>query len=352
MGDVNVDDLLNEIQPDQPCGENLEYDAAFIAFLKLAAGKPEQVMGKTTIPGEAPDWREVEKAALALSSRTHDLRVGLLLTESQLHTRYYAGLRTGLTLIEGMLERYWDTLNPPLDPEDDNDPTMRVNIISTLIDPARFLHVLRTVPLVQSPSVGRFSLWDLAVAKGDIPPPKGTEPPKLELIEAAFTSSDLEVLQATALDIDQALERVKGVERTLTDRVGVSNSINLGDLQRVLFEAKQAMAERIAPRQAAIDAANLAAEEEGAAGDAASGGEGGAARPARGISGEVQTRQDVVQMLDKLMAYYSKNEPSSPVPILLGRAKRLATMDFLQIMENISPDAMTQVQVLRGPGEE
>jgi type VI secretion system protein ImpA len=51
-------------------------------------------------------------------------------------------------------------------------------------------------------------------------------------------------------------------------------------------------------------------------------------------------------------ATYGKNEPSSPVPIPLGRAKRLATMDFLQVMENIPPDPMTQVRILRGPGEE
>jgi type VI secretion system protein ImpA len=46
-----------------------------------------------------------------------------------------------------------------------------------------------------------------------------------------------------------------------------------------------------------------------------------------------------------------KNEPSSPVPLLLKRAKRLVGLSFVDIIRNLSPDAMAQVQMVSGEEE-
>jgi type VI secretion system protein ImpA len=54
-------------------------------------------------------------------------------------------------------------------------------------------------------------------------------------------------------------------------------------------------------------------------------------------------------MIDKILAYYQRYEPSSPVPMLLERAKRLAPMSFMEVMENLAPDSMQQLNVIRGP---
>ena len=37
----------------------------------------------------------------------------------------------------------------------------------------------------------------------------------------------------------------------------------------------------------------------------------------------------MIRLLDKICDYYSEHEPSSPVPVLLNRAKRVAKMSFL-----------------------
>jgi type VI secretion system protein ImpA len=70
------------------------------------------------------------------------------------------------------------------------------------------------------------------------------------------------------------------------------------------------------------------------------------------ISGEINSRTDVVRMLDKILAYYQRHEPSSPVPMLLERAKRLAPKSFLEIMEDLAPDSINQLLVIRGPQAE
>ena len=56
----------------------------------------------------------------------------------------------------------------------------------------------------------------------------------------------------------------------------------------------------------------------------------------------------MIRMLDVLCEYYKQNEPSSPVPLLLQRARRLVSMDFEGIVRDIAPDALGQVKLIRG----
>jgi type VI secretion system protein ImpA len=82
----------------------------------------------------------------------------------------------------------------------------------------------------------------------------------------------------------------------------------------------------------------------------------GAAAPTAGpvatsINGEIGSRADVVRMLDKILAYYQRHEPSSPVPMLIERAKRLAPKNFYEIMEELAPESVNQIKILRGPQE-
>jgi type VI secretion system protein ImpA len=52
--------------------------------------------------------------------------------------------------------------------------------------------------------------------------------------------------------------------------------------------------------------------------------------------------------LDKIIAYYSQNEPSSPVPILLVRAKKLVGADFVSIMKDMAPNGLENVRLVGG----
>jgi type VI secretion system protein ImpA len=53
-------------------------------------------------------------------------------------------------------------------------------------------------------------------------------------------------------------------------------------------------------------------------------------------------------MLDRICDYYSRNEPSSPVPLLLRRARSLVTKDFMGIMQDLAPAAIAQIEAIRG----
>jgi type VI secretion system protein ImpA len=339
-GGLDIGGLLEEVSPEAPSGENLEYDPAFVELVRLAQGKAEQQMGDAVVAGEEPDWRAVRGGALELLARTRDLRLAVYLTRALLRTDGIPGLSDGLALTHGLIDRYWETVHPQLDPDDDNDPTMRVNTLVALRDEDALLRALRETPLVASRAVGRFSLKDVLVAAGQLPAPTGGDPPPdTTTIDAAVMDTDLESLQATGAALTRARELAGAVEVTLTEKVGVGHAADFSELSSVLKQAGKVVNEWLLRRGVGVETAD----------DEAAGPEG---RGERSMSGAISSREDVVRVLDRVCAYFAQHEPSSPVPLLLKRAKRLVSKDFLEILRDLAPDGVAQAEAIRGPDAE
>jgi type VI secretion system protein ImpA len=344
---VNVfdaDAILTELSVDAPCGSDLEYDAAFLELEELAKGKEEAQFGATVIAGEPPDWKAIRKACLALFTRTRDLRIAIHLTRALLETEGVAGFTQGLVVLDRLLDANWDHVHPQLDPDDDNDPTMRVNALAALIEPTTVLRTLKAAPLIDAGVAGRVSLRDIEIANGEMPAPAGEEAPTMTLIEGIFLNVDLGVLQQSAAVLEEACVRIEHIESQLTERVGAARAIDLTELTRLLKRARDFTAQR-AQRRAPVEAAEVG-NEAGAShadGDAA---QSGANAPAR--KDEITGRDDVTRLLDKLCAYYERHEPSSPVPLMLLRARRLVTMSFLEIVADLAPESMASVRQVGG----
>ena len=64
---------------------------------------------------------------------------------------------------------------------------------------------------------------------------------------------------------------------------------------------------------------------------------------------EIGNRDDVLRTLDRILGYYARHEPSSPVPVLLNRARSLVSADFATIVRNLIPEGISQFEKLRGP---
>lgn len=339
----NLESLLQPISADAPCGADLEYDPAYLELDRLSELKPEQQMGDTIVPAQEPDWKVVGERALDLLGKTKDLRVALRLTRARLNTEGLPGFADGLAVVRGVVEKFWDGFYPRLDPDDGNDPTFRVNILMGLCDSAMFLDRIRTTPLVAARSFGRFSLRDIAIASGEQPPLPGVEPPKTSAIEGAFTEVALPELQGVADAVRSALESLATVEAFVAEKVGASNGTNFAKLIDVLNGASKILAAQLARRGVGVEGAADGASGEGAAG----GGPGAGAS----ISGQIKSREDVVRVLEKVCSYYERYEPSSPIPLLVQRAKRLVSASFLDIVRDLAPDGMSQIENLKGKDE-
>jgi len=338
MSSVDLTTLLSAVSDAAPAGPNLEDDASFGALQTAAKGKPEQQFGETVIPGEEPDWRQVKSLALSLLEKTRDLRAGVTLTRALIHTDGVEGAADGLALMRGWLDGMWDALHPQLDPADP-DPMQRTNTLAALDDYDAAVRAARDMPIVAAPRAGRFSYKDVLVATNKLPAPAGQgDAPSFAAIEAAFQDAALEDVQKTAVDLGRALESIAGIEKAFASHVGAARGVSLSGLSGVLKGAHQMVSEQLAKK------IPQAVDEAGGAGAGAPG-------APQQAPGAIRTRDDVMKTLDKLCEYFDRNEPSSPVPILLRRAKRLINKSFLDIVRDMASNGVSQVELLRGSEE-
>jgi len=345
---IDVDKLLAEIGPDAPCGEDLTYDPAYLELDRLAQGTPEQQVGSTIVEAQEPDWKAVREKALELLGRTKDLRVLMQLALAQLQLEGLPGLSAALAVLRGVLERYWESVWPQLDPDDNLDPMERMNIMASLSpsgdaygDPMQFRQRVRMAPLASSRQLGRFGLRDIAIARGEVPFTGEGTPPEMPVIDAAFADTDKEELTAVATAAREAGQHVEAIDAVLTAKVGAGKAPDLSEFRKVLKEVEQTINERL----------GISAPAEGgqAAGEAAGAGE-AAAGPA--IAGEIRSPEDVIRVLDKIVDYYRRAEPSSPVPLLVNRAKKLVRKSFMEIIQDLTPESVRQIEVISGPAGE
>lgn len=349
MADIEIQALLEELSAESPCGESLEYDEDYGQLELAARGKPEHILGDSVVPAEEPDWTDVAKRATSLLSRTKDLRIGVYLTRAALHTDGLAGFGKGLALIRGLIERYWDTVYPRLDPEDRNDPTLRVNTVMALGDENSVLRPLRDWPLVTSRSFGPVSYRDIAVATGALESAGNSErePLSLEAIHAAFAECGVEAAQAALVNALEARENSDAIEREVTERVGAAEAPNLEPLRKLLGAICRALSENVGLLGGATPAPHVDLEPD-------RGGESGRAKTSHAVAaqsapiGQIRNRAEVIETLDKICAYYRQNEPSSPVPLLLRRAKRLVAKDFMEILQDMAPEGVSQAERITG----
>lgn len=344
---IDVDKLMEPVTADAPCGEDLEYDDAFTELQLVAQYKPEQRMGDAIIPAEEPVWRDVEKKASALFERTKDLRVAVQLIKALLHTDGYVGAAAGFALLRRLIEERWDCVHPQLDPDDDNDPMMRFNILGDLAEASTVLTWVKRIPLVSVRGIGSFGLREIAMASGEVAPREDETAPSMALIDGAFADASAEEIGPVAEATRSCVESIQAVENLLIGYAEGSVPPNLTPLREVFVLASTAVQERTAG--GAAGEGEAFAQGEGAAEAAA--GAGPVVGPKR-LSGEISSREDVVKAIDKICKYYELNEPSSPIPMLLERCKRLVDKSFMDIIRDMAPDGVTQVEVIRGPVEE
>nr|WP_314625882.1 type VI secretion system protein TssA [uncultured Noviherbaspirillum sp.] len=341
---VDVEALLQDLSEAEPSGPNLEYDPAFFELEQAALGKPEVQYGDTITPAVPPEWKVVKKLALDLLGRTRDLRVAVPLLRSLLSLHGLPGFADGSQLIQSLVSLQWDSVHPQLDPDDDLDPMLRVNSLASLVDGATMLRELKDAVLVQLPGLGPLTLRTLEMASGELPTPEGQTAVSLATLEAGLRDADPEVARSALEAATAAHNHVVELELELVRRIGSSQALNLDPLVRNLRRIRDFLG-----RQEGADDSVVETGEGSDGADGADGGSGAVRRqPSAGISGDIESRADVVRMLDKILLYYARHEPSSPVPMLLERAKRLAPKTFFEILEDLAPDSLDQVALIRG----
>jgi type VI secretion system protein ImpA len=216
-----------------------------------------------------------------------------------------------------------------------------------LADAAGIIQKIKTATIVTLPGFGPLTIHMLEVATGETVVGDDEERIAVASLRAALS----DVSEAVLVEVVDALARsrssVEAIEILLVRQVGNAQALNLTPLVRILNRAHLFFAEQ-SPVNVISDATgNMSDRDSGAEQCSPSSRVGSTA-----VNGEIASRAEVIRVLDSVLRYYVQYEPSSPVPVLLSRAKRLVPKSFMQIMEDLAPDSMQQMLVFQGNAED
>ncbi|MGN6666234.1 MAG: ImpA family type VI secretion system protein, partial [Trinickia sp.] len=159
----------------------------------------------------------------------------------------------------------------------------------------------------------------------------------------------IEGAQATSEAVSSARAALAKIERLLTEHVGPARALDFGPLGRPLARIGEFVAARVATldnnTREGAGAQETERSEEGAGSGTAAHAvlTAGPAKPR-----QIASARDVSDALDAICAYYAQSEPSSPLPVLLQRARRLVGASFMEIIEDVAPDGAAQFKHLGG----
>lgn len=338
--------LLDPISPEQPCGPSLDDTAALSSLDALRlfgqlrsldappdADEGENELGKARPPLE---WDRIRADALDGLSKSKDLRLLAYLGTALLRTDGLPAFARVLTIASQWLERYWEQVYPRLD----EDAIERRNALNCLADPMAVVDRVWRVPLVTSRQHGRFSLRDIDLARGQASPGPAESRPEEGAIRRAFEEMSLEELTALDQSVADGVAALNGIDARMRSEGGPEVAPDFGALVTHFAKMHHVCREQLTQRTGVTEPA--------------SGGPAGAAVQvaAAGAVGVIQSRQDAIRALDAVAEYFRRNEPSSPIPLFVERAKRLVAKDFLEVLADIAPDALAVARSAGGLRDE
>ncbi|MFV3126342.1 type VI secretion system protein TssA [Niveispirillum sp. KHB5.9] len=324
---VDLEDLLKPGTGATGCGPDLRYDPEFAAIETLAAGRPATEMGGARNPGVPPDWAGVWSRLPDLLRRSKDLRLAVMACRALAVLDGVTGAAQGLALIHGMLERFWPGLHPELDPED-NTPLARKHALQVLLRPQGLWDLMSTHVLIEDNVLGKVTVGALVRALADAP--EAGEPTRKQ---AGLLLND------HARPRDTAREAAAAAVATLEQLSALFAEQQIAGLTiDPLISRFRQIAAQFVP-VSAITVTVEAAPTEAAPVTTA---------PAVLSPNGIGSQDDVIAALDAICAYYAVTEPSSPVPLILKRARRLVGADFNRILRDLAATGIADFERVSG----
>lgn len=370
---MDLEPFLVPVADGSASGSELRNDPRFHAVERLLepaarSFRLENVRNGGT-GGANVDWSGILSQAEELAHAGRDLRLLALVVRALANAEGFDGLAQGLGLLTRTVETYWDSLHPALreSPSLSEAARRRTNAVLDLQNRENGLLCDLEFTVVLTPrGLGAITFGDLCAggltrmqAQAELPQGLGEK----ELAEL-LSRHEARVNRVTAACRAMAIERpddvtilVQGIEaaRTalaaleaaITARVGENGiGFKLPELDKVLsralapLSAAQGQAAPAAPTQEVIAMAEPSSSSMS----------NGVHAPAMagGIPGSVNSRRDVERCLDMIIDFYERTEPSSPIPHLARRMRKMVPMNFLQLMEEIAPSGMKEFKNVAG----
>lgn len=326
---ADLEQLLAPVSAEQPCGPDRSDHRLAI---EQPFERPESATGEEA--AAEIDWNTVSDEIIAEFGRSKDLWLAIYLARAGVYARQWAWIELGANALAGLVERYWDGVHPNLE---EYGVTARVMACNTLANRAAFINPLLRVPVIAHIRLGVFSAGDFErLAKG--------REGEADFGQFQKTLTEVGPAQLQAChDAVAAIETaLRQTEKLFLEKTGGTESPDFALSYETLGRVKKAIgAFHSVPGATAggqEGAADAAADPRLAAGDVTS----------------IRSRTDVLRAIDAIADYYRQHEPSSPVPVLLERARGWVSLPFMDVLADILPDGVDDAKklLIRRPAEQ
>lgn len=297
-------------------------------------------------------WRDVWDDGLDYIEQTaKDLEIVAYMVEASVRLAGFTGLTQALDLTRELLENFWGDLLPA--PDEDGIETTVLPISRLNGDVINY--PMMRVPMTEDTSVGEFVVWQFTQAKQL----EGLDAEEreqrvshgavtMELFSRAVAeTSDGFYLKLTT-DIEAAKQSLAALNETFIEKAGEEFAPNLSRFSSGLAEAESTV------RSVAGDRSVFNESDEESAGDEASGESGASSgeSQASGAKKGITSRDDAIELLEKIAIWFEKHEPQSILPSEIRKAKRRARMTPEQLYMDLIADEDVRQRLFKDVGIE
>jgi type VI secretion system protein ImpA len=351
---IDIDALVKPISDERPSGTNLRFDAENDLLGQIQKHRAE--LDPALDPdgrGKEANWPAVAQIAeQVLRDHSKDLEVVGWLTEAMMRLERFDGLRQGLALMRRTVEAHWDTVHPGVD-EDGITLEIRARPLSWLGSPT-FLRAVKLCPFAPEADVdsswlsrdGALRLEDETLSAERRAELSASGQISIEQWEGALAALSRDALSAIHELLVKSHEELRAIDAFCGERFGDVEPPNLYPLQNLLDEMRELLEAR-----GAGQASEAPASEEAVPMPETAAPQVVAAPAAAG--GPIASRQDALKRLREVGEYFKRNEPHSPLSLLIARAVRWGDMSFEQVVRDLARNAdLKQIWDTLGVGTE
>ncbi len=371
---MDLEPFLVPVADGNASGTELRNDPRFHAVERLmepAARSPRLDNVKAGGTGSVNiDWSHIIGQSADLAQTGRDIRLLVIVVRALANADGFDGLAQGLGLLTSTIERYWDSVHPTLreSPSPREAATRRINSLFQLENADNGLLCDLEFMIVMTPrGLGAITVGDLCAA-GMTRNQVQTEMPsglgEKEIAER-MAQHEARANRVTAACRAQAIERaddmatlvrsveaaraaLAALETALSARVAENGvGVRFKEFDKLLSRALVPLVAAQTQAAPGTPAPEVIAMAEPSAPAPTTNGV-HPAPAAGGIPGTVNSRRDVERCLDMIIDFYERTEPSSPIPHLARRMRKMVPMNFLQLMEEIAPSGMKEFKNVAG----
>jgi type VI secretion system protein ImpA len=328
------DDLLIPIEGPNPSGANLRYNPVYDKIKEARREEDQPPPGMTERDRKTADNPLVIKLTTdALTTKTKDLQLAAWLTEAWLKQKGFGGLRDGLAVCHGLVEKFWESVYPEIEDGDVQARGAPLGFLGTKLEIP-----LKLIPVVEKAKYGFLDHQQsrevgyedqaksddakkkrtLAIKEGKLAP---------EVFDAAFEETPKKFYAQAEKDLDASLQLVRQLQESCDPKF-VDEGPSFGPLRSALEATRHLVHGFLQKkREKEPDPVEPVAVQVGAEGAAA--GDATATGPVRvGVLISVETCSeppDRIQAITKIAeaaAFLRRREPKSPASYLMLRGLR------------------------------